>query len=286
MRVITLFALSIIFSINIFAQDVITRKNPPQTINCKIIEVGQDLVHYSIIVGNEDRKFSIEKENIVSIQFENGETLNFEQKSYSNSNYGNNTNNIIKFNFFAPLYGYTYISYERLLKPSVSWEVGIGIIGLGWDINYNNPFGGVARAGFKFRKSPDYYSRFNEYTHLLKGVYIMPELVLTSYAYDDRVYSGTHSGNLFALTNYESVKTERVNTTSFAILITWGKEMIYADRFAVDWFGSVGYGFSDEHNDGLNYGFIGGDTKGFPLAFSAGIKIGLLFYDKKQPLRM
>lgn len=67
MRVITFFALSIIFSINIFAQDVITRKNPPQTINCKIIEVGQDLVHYSIIVGNEDRKFSIEKENIVSI---------------------------------------------------------------------------------------------------------------------------------------------------------------------------------------------------------------------------
>lgn len=285
MRTITLFALGIIFSLNLLAQDIITRKNPSETINCKITEVGNDLVFYNLIVNNEERKFSIAKENIVSIQFEDGKVLNFEDKSMPNPNLDDATNNIIKFNFLSPIYGYTYFSYERLLKPSISWELGVGFIGLGWDINYNRSFGGVFRGGIKFRTDPGYYSRFDQYSHPLKGIYIMPEIVLSVYSYEDREYDGVGGRNYF-LTNYDNVSTIKRNTKSLAILITWGKEMVYANRFAIDFFGSIGYGFSDKNNDGLNFGFIGGDTKGFPLAFSAGIKIGVLFYDKRQPLRM
>lgn len=283
MRKIILFSLSVVLSFNLLSQDLIIRKNPSGQIECKIEEIETDLIFYTIFAGNEEKTLSIDKSNVVSIRFENGEVLEFGDP-YKVNRIEDGTNNVIKFNFFGPLYGHTYMSYERVLKPNISWEAGLGIIGLGWDINYNKPFGAVVRAGMKFRQHPENRSFSAGYHHYLNGVYIMPELVLSTYKYDSRSYSDVDPALRYHLTNYDNVDVIRRSTLSFAILVTWGKEVVFADRFAIDWFGSIGYGFSNKHNNGLNFAFIGGDTKGVPLAFSGGVKIGILFYDKRQPM--
>jgi len=81
--------------------------------------------------------------------------------------------NTLKFNFIAPLTGYTGFSFEKYLKPGLNWEAGFGIIGLGLNKQQNKPFGCNFMGGLKiYHKSSPYHSFWNTVTLCLNCKYL------------------------------------------------------------------------------------------------------------------
>lgn len=280
MKKIALLVLLALFSINLMAQDLIVRKNPKAEIKCKIIEIGEDLVYYSAKLGGEDRKFSIDKNNIEYIKFENGEILNMEDAMFGKNNYQDNTNNAIKFNFLSPLISYTEFDYERSIKPGQSWEAGLGIIGLGLN-NDNNALGAFVSGGYRFYRSPDYYFRKMKYAHILKGSYVMPKIKLALCNVDMQYpnYQYDYYGN-----PYTDGTKKNKNIATLEILITGGKQWVYANRFLIDLNFGLGYSFSNISEEDMDYYSLGSPYQsGSNFTCTAGLKIGYLFYDKKRP---
>lgn len=281
MKKIALLVLLALFSINLMAQDLIVRKNPKAEIKCKIIEIGEDLVSYSAKLGGEERRFSIDKNNIEYIKFENGEILNMEDAMFGKNNYQDNTNNAIKFNFLSPLIGYTEFDYERSVKPGQSWEAGLGIIGLGLN-NDNDAAGFFVSGGYRFYRSPDYYVRKMKYAHILKGSYVMPKIKLAlckaDMPYTVYDYNNTYYGYPYP---YEITKSKNIATLE--ILITGGKQWVFANRFLIDLNFGLGYSFSNIDDEDIGYYSLGSPYQsGSNFTCTAGLKIGYLFHDKKQ----
>lgn len=264
---ISLIAL-ILLSFSLSAQDVITKRNS-EVINCKVKEIGVDVVKYTLPDYPEDVLFSIENDKILKIVFENGKEKIFEIELENPENYLENRKNAIKIDFISPLTGNTTFGYERSIKPGQSVEVALGIIGLGADPNDVNPAGFFTKFGFKFIKSPDFYMRGMRYAHILKGGYIKPEFVIGNYSKTFEYYDYSYYGS--------SYKSERKNITAGGIMLNFGKQWVYNNSFLVDFFVGVGYGFdTDDYGENYHYGFVTVDED-VPLAFTAGLKIGFLF---------
>lgn len=283
----------LICSLNIIAQDIISRKNPKSNINCKITEVRSSFIIYTIIVDDLEKEFSIEKSNIEYIKFSNSEIIDFgNNEVVANSKKENpkededeeidhnikidieslikgNTNNAIKFEFLSPMLGFTEIYYERHLKHGISWQVGLGIIGLG-NTSKDATFRGLMlKGGYRFYRVPEFYARQNEYTHILKGAYVMPEIKLTYYGYK---------------TDYENISYQ--NTIgSMSLMINGGKQWVFSNRFLIDLSAGVGTGYYfSKHNDNPDniwfYNFLYRGTS--PIMCSASLKIGYLYKDRKK----
>ena len=267
---ISLIAL-ILFSFSLTAQDVITKRNS-EVINCKVKEIGVDVVKYTLPDYPEDVLFSVENDKILKIVFENGKEKIFEIELENPENYLENRKNAIKIDFISPLTGNTTLGYERSIKPGQSIEAALGIIGLGSDPNDVNPTGFFVKFGYKFIKSPDFYMRGMRYAHILKGGYIKPEIMFGNYSKDFDHYE--YSGYPYYNSTYSS---ERKNITSGGIMLNLGKQWVYSNAFLVDFYVGVGYGFdSDDYEDNYHYGFVT-VAEDVPLAFTAGLKIGFLF---------
>ena len=125
-------------SFQLSAQDRIVKTNQ-DTIACKVKEVLTDEVKYIIPETSNDILFGIDKNDILKIILENGKELSFSHSLYGKETYENQKKHAIKVDFLAPLTGNTTLSYEKLIRPSRSWEVSLGIIGLGVDNDDENP---------------------------------------------------------------------------------------------------------------------------------------------------
>jgi hypothetical protein len=216
-----------------------------------------------------DIVFGIDKNDIIKIILENGKELSFSHSLYGEKTYENQKRQAIKVNFLAPLTGNTTISYERLIRPSRSWEVSLGIIGLGDDINDEDPRGVFAKFGMKFIKSPDFYLKGMKYAHVLKGTYVKPEIAFSTYSYDSWNYYDYSS-------SYFSSDTDRQSNWAMAFNIIVGKQYVFNDIFLLDMYFGLGYGFSENNdNESYHYGFTGGNSD-TPLTVTAGLKIGIL----------
>ncbi|MCD4696659.1 MAG: hypothetical protein K8S16_10515 [Bacteroidales bacterium] len=260
----------IIFSATLFGQDVIHKRNS-ETINCKVKEIGVDQIKYSLPEYDEDLIFSIDKENVKKIVFENGKEMAFEKEMTNPENYAENYRNAIKVDFLSPLTGNTTFSFERSIKPGQSWEATLGLIGLGVDPRDRNPSGFFTKFGYKFIKSPDFYLRGMRYAHILKGGYVKPEIIIGYYSRDYEMYD--YNYNTWSSSYY----TERRDVLNGAIILNLGKQWIYSNSFLVDFFVGVGYGFdSDNYEENYHYGHQTA-TEEVPLSFAAGLKIGFLF---------
>ena len=263
----TLLAFLIIFiSVQtIRAQDQIY-KATSEVIICKIQEIGLDEIKYQLPDRKDEIIFSIGKNNISKIILENGEEIVFVDSFKDSENYQDNKKNAIKIDFLSPLTGNTSFSYERGLNPGRSYEITLGIIGLGIDPNKNKQGGFFLKGGMKFIKSPDFYLRGMRYTHILKGAYIKPELAF-----------GYYSRNFNKYDYYSSNRTTCESILSGAIFLNLGKQWIMDNSFLMDFYFGIGYGFDDGPIDGgYHYGYVIGPSQ-FPIAVQAGLKIGFLF---------
>lgn len=164
---------------------------------------------------------------------------------------------VIKMEFFSPLTGNTTFGYERYLKNFTSIEAKIGIIGLGKKIDEPYRDNGILiKVGPKFKLKPSYATEGTFGTHLLRGSYIRPELALSIFGHEE--FDGSS----------ESI-------TAAAILINYGKQVILGKIMSLDWHVGLGYGFSNDDEQGYYYGFSAGNNE-FPMAFSAGFTLGVL----------
>lgn len=252
----------------VMSQDIIMKKND-ELIKCKIREIGLDEIKYNLPDYSTDVLFTIDKDNITKIIFENGKEMEFQQEMTNPANYEDNRKNILKIDFLSPLTGNTTFAYERSLRPGRSIEATLGIIGLGLNNNDRNAGGVFTKFGYKLIKNPDFYLRGMRYAHLLKGSYVKPELSLGFFNHD--IWMWRNYDN-----NYSSEKS-RESVFSGTVQMVLGKQWIMDNAFAIDLFAGIGYGFSTtEDFTPYHYGYSVIDES-FPVAFSAGFKIGYLF---------
>jgi hypothetical protein len=255
----------ILFSLGAQAQDYMTLTNG-ETKEVKIIEIGTDEIKFKKWPASiEDPVIGIEKIKVKQIRLASGEVYEFGGDAFDDKMmYANQNKNAVKINFLSPLAGTFYVGYERSIKPGQSFEGEIGIIGAGFDVADVNPRGVIVRAGYKFIKTPNFYMKGMRYSHLLKGIYVKPELIFATYGFDQTTVDFNGFGG-----------NERITTTSGAIMLDLGWQTVFSDVFLIDLFFGLGYGFST--NVDVNaFGFIGGNED-FPIAVAGGLKIGFLF---------
>lgn len=263
--------LAVLLSVNVFAQDMIIKKNS-DLIKCKISEIGLDVIKYTLPEYTTFVIFAVNKDEVVKVIFENGTEMNFEKGKTNPANYLDNKKNIFKFEFMSPLTGNTTFAYERSMRPGLSLEATLGLIGLGIDVRGQNPAGAFGKFGLKFIKDPDFYLRGMKYAHILKGAYIKPEFAFGFYNHDHWKYYYDPNGYY-----PESSSMKRRTVYSGTLQMVLGKQWIINNAFAFDFYAGVGYGFSDyESSESYHYGYLIYDNS-LPISFSAGIKIGLLF---------
>lgn len=260
----------LLLSLQAFTQDIILKKND-EMLKCKIKEIGLDEVKYVLPAYSQDILFSMDKDEISKVIFENGEVLTFQQAMTNPANYADNKKNILKIEFLSPLSGNTTFAWEHSLRPGRSIEATFGIAGLGIDPNNKNKGGAFGKFGYKFIKSPDFYLRGLRYAHLLKGSYVKPELSMGLVSQDFDNY------NYYSSSIYYT--RERVTLFAGALTVAVGKQWVFDNAFSLDAHVGLGYGFSTSDNsvwgDTYNSGFIVGDSN-VPIAASIGLKIGIL----------
>ncbi|KAF0198788.1 MAG: Uncharacterized protein FD166_1040 [Bacteroidetes bacterium] len=267
MKKLLFFALLFVvfISSSLHAQDIIMKKDN-ELIKCKIKEIGLDEIKYMMPEYSQEVVFTVDKDDLVKIIFENGKEMEFQVKMTNPETYTDNKKNILKIDFLSPLTGNTTIAYERSLRPGRSIEANLGIIGLGIDAGDRNAGGAFVKFGYKFIKDPDFYLRGMRYAHILKGGYIKPEVAFGFFSREEWNYD-----------IYYNNVNEREDVLSGTIQLVFGKQWIFDNTFAIDMYGGVGYGFTTSDNDiAYHYGYTIAGTD-FPLAFSTGLKIGWLF---------
>jgi hypothetical protein len=246
--------------LTVSAQDKIIQSDK-DTIRCFIREIGDDEIKYSMEGYRSDLIFGIDKNRVSEIIFADGKSMKIRDSMKDPSYYANQRKNALKINFLSPLNDVTAFSYERSLGVARSIEAGIGIIGIGFEdgINdYQDPQGVYLRCGYKFIRSPDFYLKGMHYAHILKGGYIKPEIAFSTYSYK------------------EEITNKSISNKMCAFLLNFGKQWVFDDRFLVDWYAGIGYGFgNNQSEDGTHFAFIGA-TSDSPIAFSTGLLIGIL----------
>ncbi len=270
MKVISLKSLLCILLLSSFqlnAQDRIV-KTSKDTISCKVKEVLTDEVKYILPEMSNDILFGIDKNDIIKIILENGKELSFSHSLYGKETYENQKKHALKVEFLAPLTRNTTFSYEKLIKPSRSWEVSLGIIGLGVDLDDEDARGAFAKFGMKFIKNPDFYLKGMRYAHVLKGTYVKPEIAFSAYSYNRWNYYDYRIGDSYN-------NDDRETNWAMAINILVGKQYVFNDTFLLDMYFGLGYGYSKTDDHPYHFGFLGADSD-TPISLTAGFKIGFL----------
>ena len=278
----------------VFAQDKIFRKNG-EVINCKILEVGEENIKYKPADNPTGPDYSIDKVRVRKIVFESGKVDNFTGGDINDpEQYSDQLRQAVKINFLSPLMGYTQFNYEKVTKVGQGYELSLGIIGLGknqlidYGYSYNtgtlqtnkkSPFGIFAGIGYKFNKLPDFIFGRTRFTHIMQGMYAKPMLYLGRYAENRMMYKGN---NLY--------EKERQNINFGSLTIDFGKQWVFGEKFLLDTYWGLGYGFDSKKGDGFFSGDdaannyvayrIGSNGSGFGMTF--GLQAGMLINTKKK----
>lgn len=285
MKKLIFFCISLLLlTASLKAQDKIYRKNG-QILKVKIIEVGTSEIRYKILDDHDGPIYVLEKDRIRKIVYANGTTEKLTVNLKDPEQYAEQLRRNIKIDFLGPLLGYSQITYEKSTGVGKSYELTLGIIGAGKNqvINYydyqfrterRNQFGISAAAGYKFSKLPDFLFGRTRFTHLMQGGYARPVVYLGNYSENRIIYKANNQSVL-----------ERQNITFGALQVELGKQWVFGDKFLIDLFWGLGWGFDNKKGNGYlyddnlaAYNYINarlGRSPGFSSTF--GIKTGLLF---------
>lgn len=259
-----MFLFAMVFAINLLtaqetASDKLVKRDGT-IISCTIKEIGDEEIKYSEAGLRDDILVGIDRSKVDKIIFADGREYKIDNTMSVYEDLSTQKKNVIKGNLFLPISGAMEFGYERSLKPGRSIEGEIGIIY--GDNNYDEIDGsGVFfKFGYKLIRTPDYYMKGMKYAHILKGSYIKPEIAFSTFSYDypqDYIYDQSDS------------------VTSFAGLINFGKQVVYSNLFAVDYY--IGAGYATGTSDSIDgyYAYLTTGDSSFVL--TGGIRIGFLF---------
>ncbi len=283
------------YTFSAHSQDIIVKKNNT-LVKCRIKEVGTEEIKYLLWEDLSGPIYGITRDQVKSIKFENGKK---DQTSSANDplkdpeNYIGQKTKALKFDFIGPLIGYTQISYEKSTSVGKSYELSLGIIGLGKNsiiqYSYNasgfqetkkSPFGVFVSGGYKFNKLPDFLFGRTRFTHILQGAYAKPV-----------VYLGTYNENKLLWKGGSDYVIDRPNTVFAALQVELGKQWVFGNDMLIDWYWGFGYGFDNKKNNSQY--LVDGDVSAFNyansrigkspgLSLSFGIRLGLLLKDKQK----
>ena len=275
---------------NSFSQDRIFRKNG-EVLKVKITEIGVSEIKYKLFEEPEGPVYAIEKERLLKIVLENGRTEAYKTNLKDPELYIEQSKHAIKFNFLSPLFGHTWLAYEKSLKPGRSLELSLSLIGLGKDISSDdyyydpstnmshqysrNSAGAAVGFGYKFIRTPDFFSNTSvRFAHLLQGSYLKPV-----------VYTGIYREN-FIVEKGNIVTKEKKSIVYGTMMLELGKQWVVDNKLVLDMFFGFGYSldnlrntqywnsYSDEYSA---YHFTHMKIGRSPgLALNTGFKIGLL----------
>ncbi len=285
MKKIILFLLIILFTTQLFAQDKIY-KLKGTVINAKVIEIGTDEIKYKLFDSPDGPVYVVDKSSLNRIEFADGRVEKYKLSYKDPQNYEGQLSKAVKINFLAPLLGYSQFSFEKSISPLKSYELGLGIIGAGKNYqidNYyingqyqpykRNAFGGFVEAGYKFNKLPNFFNKGVRMTHIMQGSYVKPTATLGFYT-DNAVNYKTGNPVL-----------EKRNNVFGAIILNFGHQWVFGDKFLIDIYYGLGYVFDNVKND-YNNGYYSTDIynhfviqktgPGANLGLSGGLKAGLL----------
>lgn len=175
----------------------------------------------------------------------------------------------IKVDFLAPLTGNFTIGYEMVMGHNINLDLRLGIIGLGTDPGDYNPFGAFIKVGPKLLIDQEWTIEGMRRTHPLMGKYIKPEVIFSSFSRDN--WSYTWNNNYLVADD-----NQRIQISSIAVLINYGKQVIVGDKFVFDYHFGLGYNYSTDEDQGWYFSHPGAPPE-FPIAVSAGILLGYCF---------
>ena len=145
---------------------------------------------------------------------------------------------------FGPFRGYSQISYEKVIEPGKSYELSLGIIGLGKNQAFEYPdtvikasphrksqFGLFLGVGYKFNKLGLFdIENSTTQSHLMQGLYAKPIL-----------YIGFYKENRIAGIGSKQFELEKPNTTFAALQVEFGKQWVIDNKILLDIYGGIGY---------------------------------------------
>ena len=286
MKKITLSLLIILLCTQLHAQDKIYKLRGA-VIKAKVIEIGTDEIKYKLLEDPDGPVYVVDKAALNRIEFANGRVEKYTMSFKDPQNYEGQLNKAVKINFFAPLLGYTQFFYEKSISPLKGYELSAGIIGLGKNsqidyYDYNGPdgpykrsaAGGFIEAGYKFNKLPNFFSKGTRMTHIMQGSYVKPTATI-----------GYYSDNALDYKTGDPVLEKRHNVFG-AIILNFGHQWVFGDKFLVDVYYGFGYAFDNVKDNGnvnsynnddiYNHFVIQKMGSGANLGISGGLKIGLL----------
>ena len=290
---ITLFVL---LSISTKAQDKIYRKNG-KILEVKLVEVGSSDIKYRNLNDPEGPIYALETDRVKKIITADGKVQVFSDNLKDMESYDGQLTKAIKINFFSPLYGYAEFGFEKSIGVGKSFEVSIGIIGLGKSEpiyshdNYSNSStnvkrgqaGGFITAGYKFNKLPDFiFFGKTKMSHLMQGTYFKPV-----------VYAGHYKENIIISKTSNVLPVLSIQNITFgALQLELGKQYVFGEKILLDTYFGIGYGFDNKKdtyqyessnntnqyystNSAFNYGNSRlGNSPSLSVTF--GLKLGLL----------
>ena len=245
----------------VFAQDIIIKRNN-DSLKVKVTEVSIDEIKFHFYNEPNGANYSIEKAEVAIIRFESGRVEVFETNILVPLPLKMQTKQAIKINFVSPIWGYTKLCYEKLLKPGQSIEVSTTFIGLGKE-RIGNPRGAAASFAYKFINTPNYYTRGMRNTHQMQGLYVAPTLQIGSFNSDlvgfNRIFNSEPVG--------------RTSTTYVTGMLFVGSQSVFGNHFLIDVNAGIGVGgMSGEERFAL-MGMVSAGN----FFFSSNLKIGYLF---------
>lgn len=269
-----------------FAQDKIVKKGG-ETLEVKILEISPNEIKYKLFNDNDGIVYIMDKDRVKEVIYENGRVEKYEKILTDAEFYVDQKKRALKLNLISPSLGYTQLAYEQNIKPGRSFEVSLGIIGLGarqeldyWNNSslYLEQKGAFASFGLKFIRTPDFTTNNQKYGHIMQGLYVKPEIMIGSFANNILKYDANNIGTV-----------ERQTTTFGALMVNLGKQWVFSDIFIIDLYGGVGYALQGRTNDNLNnsnfyyetnyhgrlYGALSGSDDA-SFAMSGGFRIGIL----------
>jgi hypothetical protein len=285
MKKIILSLLVILFASQLFSQDKIYKLKGP-VINAKVIEIGTDEIKYRLYDSPDGPIYVVDKSTLNRIEFADGRIEKYTISYKDASNYEGQLGKAVKINFLAPLLGYTQLSFEKSVSPLKSYELGLGIIGAGkndqvdeyyingqYEPYKRSAFGGFVEAGYKFNKLPNFFHKGVRMTHIMQGSYVKPTATLGFYS--DHAVSYKTGNPLL----------EKRNNIFGGIILNFGHQWVFGEKFLVDIYYGIGYAFDNTKNDYnsdyyssniYNHFVIQKAGPGANLGVSGGLKAGLL----------
>ncbi len=296
MKKLKLLALLVLFlSLHAFAQDKMYKTNG-EVIEVNIIEVGKSTIKYKLYNEPNGPTYTISKDDIKKITNLDVKEIALKKLIANPIIYANQSKNALKVNLLSPLFGFTQINLEHSIKPRRSYELTLGLIGLGKrkqtstyyfnnntsEAVYRGAAGIFVGGGYKFLTQFNFLRNYDNYSHVLQGWYAKPEIILGLYRQHDNL----------SVTNQTLIKNKETVALG-AIIFNLGKQWVFSEKFLIDVYGGAGYALDSKPNDEsipfygtnpTNHFILYSNRYGKGISTTVGLKVGLLLNKKKKQI--